>query len=184
MLVLGDSTAVGVGAARPEESLAGLIANKESFGHVENYAMSGAVVADIAGQITKAKRSKYDFILIQIGGNDIIRFRSAASQAALLAVSLEKLPSASQTLLLTAGNVGGTTLFPLPMRPFYERLTLQYHEAFAEVAREKGIIYVNLYVPPAQDPFVQDPDIYLAKDGLHPSSAGYQRWFEQIQKQL
>lgn len=184
MLVLGDSTAVGVGATRPEESLAGLVAQEANIAWVENYAVSGARVHDLSVQIARAQRDRYDIVLVQIGANDIIRFTPASSSAALLEEVLITLPESGKTLLLTAGNVGGAVLFPLPLRPLYERRTLQYHEAFADVAAMFGITYINLYTPPREDPFVREPERYLAKDGLHPSSEGYGVWFKEVKKAL
>jgi len=53
ILVLGDSTGVGVGATRPEESLAGLFAADYPDADIINVAVSGTRVADA---ITQARR--------------------------------------------------------------------------------------------------------------------------------
>ena len=77
VLVLGDSTAVGVGSPS-DESVAGRL-GEYLHASVENHAVSGAVTADLPGQIAKAQKQHYDLILIQIGANDIIRFHSPAT---------------------------------------------------------------------------------------------------------
>lgn len=180
MLVLGDSTAVGVGADAPADSVAGRTASYLSATSVENYAVSGAVTADLMGQLARAKLSHYRLILIQIGGNDIIRFHGAEETSRTLSSALEKLPNADKVVVISAGDVGGATLFPFFLRPFYTRLNLAYHAAFAETAREHGAIYVNLYDDPGRVKINDDPGTYLAADGLHPSSAGYELWFDAI----
>ncbi len=180
LLVLGDSTAVGVGAARPEESVAGRLAEEIGAGYVENRAHSGATVADIAGQIENASRAEYDAILIQIGGNDIIRFHDAKAEVSALEEALAALPLSKETYLMSAGNVGAATIFPKVVRSFHTRLTLAYHKAFREAARRRGIHYVDLYEDPERDPFVLDPGTYLAADGLHPTSLGYELWFRKL----
>jgi lysophospholipase L1-like esterase len=184
LLVLGDSTGVGVGASQSEDSIPARMAEALSIGTVENRAVSGAQVHDLAAQIAAAKLPQYDYILILIGGNDIIRFHDASSTSALLREELQKLSKSKRVLIVCAANVGGAMIFPLPLRWYYERLNLQYHARFAEVASSLGYTYVNLYRPKSEDVFVQEPERYTAKDRLHPSSEGYRVWWERIKKTL
>ena len=53
LLVLGDSTAVGVGAGSPEQSIPGRLAGRLDFTYVENHAVSGATIKDLSNQINK-----------------------------------------------------------------------------------------------------------------------------------
>src|SRR4051812_3988360 len=71
LLVIGDSTGVGVGASRPEESIAGLLSSVMGATYTENVAVSGSVVADLAAQIERAQLEHYNMILVQIGANNI-----------------------------------------------------------------------------------------------------------------
>lgn len=184
LLVLGDSTAVGVGASAPEDSVAGRLATHIGATYVENHAKSGAVIADLGEQMRAAQLSEYDTILIQIGGNNIIRFEGAARAGEELTSVLDILPQSNRTIVMTAGNVGGASFFPPPLRPFYTRLNLQYHEVFQSVSDAHGAIYVNLYEPPETDPFLKERERYLSEDGLHPSSEGYRLWFERVRDAL
>ncbi len=180
MLVLGDSTAVGIGADTPEESVAGRMAGYLDASRVENRAKSGAVTADLRDQISQAELARYRLILIQVGGNDIIRFRSAEEAAGELREAIALLPEADRVILISAGDVGGATLFPFFVRPFHTKLNGEYHDEFAKVGEETGITYVNFGIAPATKTISEKPEIYLAKDGLHPSSEGYRLWFETI----
>lgn len=184
MLVLGDSTGVGVGAKTPEETVAGRTAAYVEATYVENYAVSGAAVAELPGQIAQAKRESYDLILIHIGGNDILGFHDPKKVGPHLGEILKTLPKNGKTIVLSAGNVGGATIFPHVMRVVHTWLTLKYHTAFTESVTNAGAIYVNLYMPPSEDPFLKDPGCYLAADGLHPSSDGYALWFEKVRPAL
>lgn len=184
VLVLGDSTAVGVGADSPEDTVAGRVNAYLAPSSVENYAVSGAVTRDLPDQAAKAKFAQYRLILIQIGGNDIIRFRSAEKGAEDLRAAIRALPEAERIIIISAGDVGGATLFPLAVRPFHTRLNHEYHDAFARVAAEEGVTYVNFGDAPATQIINNDPKTYLAADGLHPSSAGYALWFDTIQPSL
>lgn len=184
ILVLGDSTAVGIGAARPEESVAGRVSNFLQANSLENYAVSGAVTSDLNEQRKNAALSKYRLILIQIGGNDIIRFRSADDAGEELRAAIRNLPESEKVVIISAGDVGGATLFPWPVRPFHTRLNNEYHETFARVAEEESVTYVNFGNSPATKKINEKPEVYLAADGLHPSSEGYRLWFEEIQSSL
>ena len=184
LLVVGDSTGVGVGASRPEDSVAGRLARHIGATEVENYSVSGAIVADLPAQLAQAKHSEYLMILIQIGGNDIIRFHNSARVGQQLKEILTTLPKAKDVYLMSAGNVGGATLFPFFIRPFHTALNQKYHNVFAAVVSQAGAHYINLYKQPAVDEFALEPQKYFAIDGLHPSSEGYRVWFESLQKAL
>lgn len=180
LLVLGDSTGVGVGAGTPEASVAGRLAAHLGATHVENYAESGAETAGLPAQIAKATLPRYDTILIQIGGNDILWFHDAKKTAGELKDALAALPDAEKVIVLSAGNVGGATIFPPPLRPFHTWRNQAFHTEFAKAASVSGAVYVNLYEPPGMDPFLENPERYLAEDGLHPSAEGYALWFKKI----
>lgn len=183
LLVLGDSVAVGVGATKPEDTVAGLLAGEMRATYIENGAVSGAQVADLASQVDNVTLQHYHTILVQIGGNDIIRFHNAETVSAQLALVLDALSKrADRVLLMSMGDVGTTTIFPPVLKPFYTRLSLAYHAAFAAMAREHGVTYINLYTPPEQDPFIKSPATYFAADGLHLTSAGYALWYKRLQE--
>lgn len=184
LLVLGDSTAVGVGALSGEDTVAGRLAKYVHATYVENKAVSGAIVIDLPSQVKRASLVKYSYVLVQIGANDIIRFHGAEESARQLEVVLKNIPKTDNLIVLTAGNVGGTPFFPWFMRPFYTKRTLEYHDLFAKVVAHAKGTYVNLYVDPASDPVILDPSAYLAEDNLHLSSLGYKIWFEAIAKKL
>ena len=46
-----------------------------------------------------------------------------------------------------------------------------------------GALYVSLYEDKADDPFAQQPGALNASDGLHPSDAGYQLWYDELNAQ-
>ncbi len=184
LLVLGDSTAVGVGAARPEETLAALVASHVKATSVENRAISGARVRDLSAQTTDLKRGGYTYILVGIGANDVIRFGNATETARHLQTLLQSLPPRQKLVVYMAGNVGATQIFPHIIRAEYTNRTMDFHDAFAQAVHEAGGVYVNLYMAPKDDPFSKDPSTYLAADGLHPTSAGYALWFEKIRTVL
>lgn len=185
MLVLGDSTALGVGASRPEESVAGRLADTRAITYTENYAKAGATAADIKEQMTRAERSHYDYILVQVGANDIIRFHSAMqAKAELEPVFKAILSSSDRAYFMFAGDMGAVPLFWWPLSSVYHQATLRYRDELHALAESVGITYVDLYDPPGYSVFSKEPDVYFAKDHFHPSSAGYAVWFEKLMGSL
>lgn len=185
LLVLGDSTAVGVGASTSSDSLPAKIASYYTSTYVENHAVSGALVSDLNSQLQLLTRDHYDTVLLQIGANDIVRFHGIEmieKELEPVLITLNK--KTSKVIFITAGNVGGAPLIPPPLRPFYTRLNLIYHTHFEALAKKYTITYINLYQDPSLDPFVQDPKKYFAADSFHPSSLGYAVWFEIMKKEL
>ncbi len=180
LLVLGDSTAVGVGSTA-SESVPAYLAEYLGATHVENYAVSGARTSDLARQRSMAKRSKYDMVLIQIGANDIIRFVDLDEAIKRIVATVSDLKKQSKEVyVLTAGDIGASALFPWFARPIYHARTMEYHKKVEGAIASVGGVYVNLYESPQKDVFVLDPDRYFAKDGLHPSALGYKEWFTKV----
>ncbi|MDB5885374.1 MAG: family lipase [Polaromonas sp.] len=182
LLLVGDSTAVGTGASTPEASVAGLIARHHPGVHIANRAQVGARFADIARQLDGAER--FDIILILGGGNDVIRLTDAASLQASIGRALRKACArAGSVVLMPAGNVGNTPFFPQPWAWLMTRRSRQLHAMVRAAAASAGAQYVNGYRERADDPFVRQAQLLNARDGLHPSDAGYRLWFEALQLQ-
>jgi len=185
LLVLGDSTAYGVGATRTEDSLPALVSFHTKATYAENHSFSGAKIEDISSQIQHIKKDNYDLILIQIGANNILARESVDEESAKLEKEMIKLKKLSKKIIfLSAGNLGGAPAIPFLFHPYYRNLTLRYHKEFQALGDRLGVTYVNLYEDPSVDPFILHPQIYFAKDKFHPSSNGYKYWFSKVEKYL
>ena len=179
LLVLGDSTAVGVGSP-PEGTVAARLGDY-IHASVENYAVSGAVTADLDTQMSRTKRDKYDLILMQIGANDIIGFHSLDAAAAQLDAALQKLRLKSDhVMVLTAGDIGTAPIFPRLVGWMMSYRTRELRQRFIKVCTERGATYVDIYVRP--DPFIGNEEHYHAADGLHLNSEGYAYWFSVVKE--
>ena len=73
VLILGDSIAVGCGAACPEDSIAGQISQEFPHVTIVNRARNGARTAETLAQLSADPHPAYDAILINVGGNDILK---------------------------------------------------------------------------------------------------------------
>lgn len=178
-LVVGDSSAVGVGAEPPEGSVAGRLATDFPTADVQSIAVSGARVLGAIDQLEGlAPDDKYDLILIQIGGNDIVQ-RTAYNdleQNFPKVLELAKQHSAN-VVQLTSGNVGTSKLLPFGTRWYFTIRTKQVREIFMRINAEQGTHYVDLLRKRSVDPYAQDPDKYYSADYFHPSADGYGDWY-------
>jgi len=181
LLIVGDSTAVGTGASSAERSLAGLIGKAHPGLVIENRARDGAKFSDILSQLSVDTR--FDFVLVQGGGNDIIRLTSLPELMADIGQVAERASqSADQVILMPAGNVGNAPLFFPPVSWWMTQRSRKLHTFVREAAERNNAFYINLFHETQDDPFVLDPSLN-ARDGLHPSDAGYAVWYQALLQQ-
>ena len=181
VLIVGDSTAVGTGASSGRESLAGLMARQHPRTLIENRARDGAKFADVLAQLVGEQR--FDIVLVQAGGNDVIRMRGLDSlQADIDRVADRARELADTVVLMPAGNVGNAPFFFVPASWWMTRRSRALHTWVREAAARHGAVYINLFKEPEDDPFVHEPGLH-ARDGLHPSDAGYAVWLQELMAQ-
>jgi len=181
LLVVGDSTAVGTGASSPAASLAGLLAARFPRLLIENRASDGATFADLATQLAGDKQ--FDMVLVQAGGNDVIRLRDMES----VGRDIERVTALARqhapfVVLMPAGNVGNAPFFFPPLSWWMTQRSRQLHAHARASAAQAGAVYVRLFEERENDPFARQRDLN-AKDGLHPSDAGYRVWLDQLMLQ-
>ena len=183
LLVVGDSTGVGTGAAQPRASVAGLIAAAHPTWLVHNRAENGAKFEDVVRQL-KAVQKRYDLVLVLAGGNDVIRLTPADELQASIASTVRLAQArASVVVLMPSGDVGHSPFFPPPVSWLMSRRSKALHAMVQQIASESGARYVRLLQPANTDPFALEPQRMHAADGLHPSGDGYAQWFEQLEAQ-
>ncbi len=173
MLVVGDSTAVGVGSV-PQQSVPARVAQELNLS-VENHAKSGATLQDVRMQLQQASQEHYELILIQAGANDVMslaRYTTVSEEARL--VLEEALRLSERVVFLTAGDIGQAPIWPFPLNVMLSHRTTQVRNQIQPLAESLGVLYVDLYALP--DPFGTDPTRYYAPDFLHLSADGYAVW--------
>jgi len=181
LLIIGDSTAVGTGATTPRASVAGLLGRQFPHLHIDNRARDGARFADLIEQLDGDER--FDWVIVMAGGNDVVRLRGlAALQADIERVLHRARQKADRVVLMPAGNVGNAPFFFPPVSWLMTWRSRRLHAIAREAASHHGAVFVNLFREAADDPFVQRPGLN-ARDGLHPSDAGYRVWLDELMTQ-
>jgi lysophospholipase L1-like esterase len=177
VLILGDSTGVGVGAARPEESIAGLLAADYPDAHIVNVAVSGTCVADAVEQVRTCLASglRFDLALLHVGANDVIDntplHRLSDDCATLLGLLGDV---AERTVWLGPPDLGLAPLFPRPYAWLMASRTRAAARVFSTVAARHNVVFVDFSAPAHVDYLRQERGKHFAVDGFHPNSAAYQ----------
>lgn len=182
LLIVGDSTGVGTGASVAQNSLAGLLAQAFPRLAIDNRAQDGATFEGVVQQLQR-NNGPFDAVLIQAGGNDVIRLRGDDAMRADIerAIALAAQRS-DHVLVMPAGNVGNAPFFFAPVSSLMTRRAERLHGYVKAAAQQHGAVYVNLFKDEANDPFANNPGLH-ASDGLHPSDAGYRIWFDELTRQ-
>jgi len=180
ILVLGDSTAAGVGAETQEDALPGnlaraLSAEWERGATWRSIGENGATAQDIVLRfLDDAGHERYDVIFLSIGANDALNLRSRSAFCRDFRAILRRLRAANPKVLILVSSLPAFFRFaPLP-NPLRWALYLhsQNLEAAARrfVRSEPGVI-----MSPPPPPYTPG---FFASDLFHPSAQGYREWVE------
>ena len=181
LLVVGDSTAVGTGASSAALSVAGRAGQAFARLAIENRAADGARHADVLQQLQAG--GSFDMVLVQVGGNDVIRPGSLDGlEADIDEVVRRARALAPEVVLMPCGNVGNAPFFFAPVSWWMTQRSRTLHRYTQAAALRGGVRYVRLFHDRQDDPFVLDPTLN-ASDGLHPGDRGYALWWQELQAQ-
>jgi lysophospholipase L1-like esterase len=209
ILVLGDSTAVGTGSARPGDSTAGRLGALYPNAEVVNLAVNGLKIGGLLKILASMEaeqntKQHFDIVLIQIGANDIIKLTpmknidDGIAQVLTIAKGLTDVGTGAtsgstagvdvrasgKVILLHSGDIGQALFFPWYLRAFYSHRSYEVRDIYEKEARAHGAQYVDLIDSPAATLLEQDPGRYYADDFLHLNGEGYGLWFAEIKRYL
>lgn len=187
ILAIGDSSGVGVGAKTPELSVIGRLARDIPSAGVTNLGVSGARTSELIPRLQRLQNKRYDLTVIQIGGNDIVRFTNYKKlnhdirEVLTLATNIS-----DNVILLTSGNVGTSQLLPFGSRWIFTQRTKKVREIFIQASKDAKIPYVDIYGGHVRDgdPYLTEPHIYYSPDRFHPSAKGYENWYSYVREIL
>ncbi len=184
MLFLGDSTALGTGAMSNTESVAGWFGQDFPKAHIRNISQNGEKLSGLIKNFPSLN-THYDLVILQIGGNDIMRFTKFKNIEKNLSLAIDQAKLiADHVVIMHSGNVGLAPIFSWPLNRLYTSRTRTLREIYIKKAEEKGVLYIDLFQERKDDIFLKDIDKYYAPDHLHPSGAGYHFWYQMIRRTL
>ena len=183
VVVIGESTAVGVGASRHAEALPGYLAEALRDRTRRSVAWSvsgesGATVRRVAsGLVPPPDGAPADLVVLTVGINDLIRRRPprrwAADMTALIALLRGRYADAT---LVVAGMppVHRFPAIPQPLRLVLGARARTMDRITEEAARTGGAVHA-----PMDEAMARDRRLF-ASDGFHPSPDGYRAWAEDL----
>ncbi len=186
LLVLGDSLAAGLGAARRKDTLGarlakGLARTLRRPVRLRTAAVVGSETAGLAAQIDGLLSDYRPAVaVILVGGNDVTHRVPASESVALLAAAIGRMQeSGTQVVVGTCPDLVTLRAVPQPLRSLGARVSRQLAGAQAQSTRLAGAVPVDLRR--AVGPFfITDPNGMFSLDRFHPSALGYRRMAEAL----
>ena len=178
LLVIGDSTAAGVGVADNGDGLPGQLAHAlhETTGRGIEWtviARSGATTGEIRNFfLGLAARERFDVIFLSTGVNDVMQLRTKGAFSADLDLILDRLETSSpHASIMVAGipRMERFTSLPDPLGTILGARAYRLNAAAHTVLeRHPGVVHT----PPWP---IGQPGFFAADD-FHPSASGYRAW--------
>lgn len=186
ILIAGDSTAYGTGAARPEDSLAGRLGADFPQADIENVSQNGLRLEGLNEKLSTLESGAYDLVILQIGANDIVGFTALQKVRSELVRALDHAEElGSAVVVITSGNIGLSPVFKAPISALLSERTRAVRSIFQEeIAKRQHVAYVDLYKNREDEPFNRDIPRYYASDLFHPSGDGYGLWYQELKPLL
>lgn len=177
-LLIGDSTAVGYGVKKREQTPAAQLA--EGLSHVldtpismRSEAVVGASSIDLLDQIEAAVDHKPEMAFILVGANDIRRQVRPSIAAARLGVAVRTLrETGAEVVVGTVPDMGTIKVILPPLRNVVRHWSRRLARAQTVAAVDAGarVVSVGDLMGPL---FIKLGDGFFGEDRFHPSAAGY-----------
>lgn len=186
LVVLGDSTAAGVGAGDAARAYPTLLAERLAAGGPRRVTlvalgMSGARVRDVLeDQVPRAVAERPDVVFVGIGANDVTHLTPLDDVRYDMRAIIDALTERTKATVVVAGAPDmRAAAFLEPLRSIVGWRGRRVTSVIEEAARAAGVAVVPLAERTAGF-FVEDPDEHYSADDFHPSAAGYERWADAI----
>lgn len=181
MLVLGDSSAAGVGVRRQEDALGGQLAQALSDRftvHWEVNAVSGATTASTLARLDAVPAGACDVAVIALGVNDAKNGVSLSRWRRNYSALLQRLKAGGATRIFVSGlpPLGLFPLLPQPLRGVLGKRAARFDAVLAQLAAAQGAVHLAFDLP-------FDAGL-MAEDGFHPGPRVYTAWAEAISRRI
>lgn len=179
LLIIGDSSALGVGTRHQSEALSGQIAKRLGRDYRVNWDLIGRIGADTGDTLKRLARmdnDDYDIVVTCLGVNDVthrVSRRRWMRQTRALIATLDTKFAPRKIIVSLIPPVHHFPLLPNPLRWVLGRQALRFNRALRLMARDwphvtligSGIALV--------------PEV-MSVDGFHPGPPVYAEWANQV----
>lgn len=188
LLIVGDSSAAGVGARHQDEALAGRLAEALSarLGQPVGWqliATSGHRSAQALAALQAAEVAPADVLVTALGVNDVVDqvlpTEALAALHQLHALAVER-AGVRLSIHCAAPPMQQFPLLPQPLRWFFGRQAARYNAALAASVAGHPSRRV-LHLPEAMQ---RNAVALMAEDGFHPGPRGYALWAQALADQV
>jgi lysophospholipase L1-like esterase len=178
LLVIGESTVAGLGARTHDVALAGQFAMNLSR-HIDRpvewsvVGKSGVRAREAIDQLVpQIPDQKFDYVLIGLGGNDVLKISTPArwrnDMTELLDIVRKRDPEAV-IFLSNCPMVGLSPAIPNPLRAILWELSKLHNDNIRDLTSQMDRVF---YYPQPVDVTLEG----FFADGIHPSERGYADW--------
>lgn len=180
-LVLGDSTAAGVGASYEDGFVTGTARHlaRGRAVHVRNLAVSGATVGDVlTQQLPRLESFEPDLVLIAAGANDVTHLTSRRSVRSDLDAIVEQLIAINcdvRIVVTGAPDMSTPPRIPLLLRGLAGLRSERLNEVFDQIVSRRSLTFARI-ADRTGPLFREEPERLFSSDSFHPSAAGYATW--------
>ncbi|MGK5443409.1 SGNH/GDSL hydrolase family protein [Micromonospora sp. URMC 105] len=182
LVLLGDSSALGVGVERFDETVGGQLAHLLTEGptgrqvHLSSVGVSGSRSTDLATQVARALLGERpDVAVILIGANDATTMRRPGEAAAYLGAAVRRLRDARVEVVVgTCPDLGAVRAVAQPLRQVLGWSGRRIARAQTAAVLDAGGSVVDLGAETG--PVFRADAGTLCPDGFHPSADGYRVW--------
>ncbi len=180
LLVLGDSTAAGVGAEAQAAALCGNLARniRERFGRGTDWravGRNGATALDImTDYLDEAKGAAADLVFLSIGANDALGLRSRRAFRRDVVAIARAMREANPHALILVSLMPRFDRFAALPQPLKWNLAL--HASSLDDGARGGVERMpGVFAIPKPIPYTPE---FWASDRFHPSAEGYRQWID------
>ncbi|GGJ99863.1 hypothetical protein GCM10010123_32170 [Pilimelia anulata] len=197
LVLLGDSTALGVGVDRVTDTIGGQLARFLATGdptaggasavagvptlpprrvHLSSVGVSGSRSTDLATQVARALLGERpDVAVILVGANDVTGLRRRVDAATYLGAAVRRLADSGVAVVVgTCPDLGAARAVAQPLRRLLGAQGRRLARAQAAAVRRAGGTAVDL--GGLTGPVFRADAGTLCRDGYHPSADGYRVW--------
>jgi lysophospholipase L1-like esterase len=183
LVVIGDSTAIGVGAGSLDRSYPVLIAQRLAGDFTVRLGVvgrSGARWADVARDLApKVSELAPDIVLIAVGGNDAIHFTPLRRLDREIGQALDGLAATRSKVVVGLGPRFDTPALMRPLRDLVDARCRAVNRRIVKQAQRRTVLVLDLRASIGRR-FARDPRRYHSEDLFHPGPEGYALWAEAL----